>query len=159
MTDLLFKEWEIVDMVADFLEDRSGPLGLAFVGKYGEERIPTYPAVVIVPGPKSKELHATQTFQVLVQLHLYVYHADLTLTKRERSKQDLVLVANIEAELERDYGWQTDPDDTDTKRIVFGYVSDTEPGAVQPRTNKSNMVISTRMTWRAMTQRRFDNAG
>lgn len=146
---------EAVDMLSDFLESRKGGLGLEVVGKYDEKRITKYPAVIIVPGQRDKELHAQQTFQILLQANLYVYHADLTLTKRERSREDLVLVSNIEAALEEDYGWRLDPDDYDTRRLIFSYVSNIEPGAVQPRTNKSNMVISTRMTWRAMSQRRF----
>lgn len=155
MTALIDDQWKIIDMVTERLEARSGTLGLKFVGSYDEKRIPRYPAIVIVPGARDKEIHGTNTFQVVVELQLYVYHADLTLTKRERSKEDLKLVANIETELEKDYGWQINPADTSTKRIVFGYISSVEPGAIQPRTNKSNMVISTRMTWRALTQRRF----
>lgn len=155
---LLSDQWEIIDMVTHFLEEKKALLGLAFVGSYGEIRVPEYPAVVIVPGNREKTLHAQQTFNIEVQLDLYVYHADLTLTKRERSKADLKLVADIETLLESDYGWQSDPLDAATRQVIFAYVSNTDPGALQPRADKSNVIISTKMTWKALTQRRFTNA-
>ena len=146
---------EAVEMMGDFVESRSGPLGINFVGRYEESRIPKYPAVVIAPGPRDKEIHAQQTFQIALVLDLYVYHGDITLTKRERSKEDLQLVANLERELETDYEFREDPDDPATKRIIFGYVATEAPGIVQPRSNKSNLIVCTRMTWRGLTQRRF----
>lgn len=143
-------------MVADRLETKKGPLGIKFVGKYDEKRIPRYPAVVIIPTPREKELHATDTFQIVVGLDLYVYHGNLTLTKRERSKADLQLVSAIEDELESDFGWRTDPNDPNTRRVIFAYVSAEEPGNLQPRGNKSPVIVSTRVRWRALTQRRFN---
>lgn len=144
--------WELVDMMVDRLQSRSGPLGLSFVGGYDEKIVPSYPAVVVLPGGKSKTLHATHTFQVDSTLHLYVYHANLNLRKRERSKADLQLVSKIETELETDFRWLTE---TGEPRIIFGYVSAEEPGILQPRPNKSEAVISTRLTWVATSQRRF----
>lgn len=143
-------------MVVERLTDKMGPLGLSFVGVYDERRIPKYPAVVVIPGDRDKQVHATNTFQIVTELHLYVYHGDLTLTKRERSKADLMLVAEIEKELESDYEWRATPADPNSKRIIFGYVSEEKQGLLQPRANKSNVIISTRMTWRALMQRRFN---
>jgi hypothetical protein len=130
-------------------------LGIEFVGRYDEKRIPKYPAVVIVPGKRDKEIHGTQTFNIDILLYLYVYHADLTLTKRERSRADMELVAGIEALLEEDYAWQKNPLDPNTRQVVFAYIAEEEPGVLQPSSQKSNMIISTRMTWRALIQRRF----
>lgn len=155
---LISDQVDIIEMVTNFLEERKALLGLAFVGSYGEIRVPEYPAVVIVAGNRTKALHATQTFNVELSLDLYVYHADLTLTKRERSKADLRLVKDIEDILESDYGWQSDPDDESTRQVIFAYISSTEPGALQPRADKSNVIISTRMTWQALTQERFNDA-
>lgn len=149
---LLTNTWEIIDMVVGKLESRSGPLGIQYVGKYDEKRIIQYPAVVVVPGTRDKEVHATNTFQVGIELGLYVYHADLTLTKRERSKADLQLVSDIEAELELDYRWL---DEDGAPRLIFSYISNEEPGVLQTRNRKSAVVIGTKMTWRALSQRRF----
>lgn len=142
-------------MIVERLTEKSGKLGIAFVGAYDEKRVPQYPAVVVVPGDKEKVLHGENTFNVLLVVQLYVYHANLTLSKRERSREDLLLVSGIEAELEDDYGWQVDPLDTDTKRLIFGYVSSVEPGNIQPRSNKSSIIIGTRMVWRGLSQRRL----
>lgn len=155
MAQLISEIHQAMDMVVERLTRKSGLLGIEFVGAYDEKRIPKYPAVVVVPGDKEKVLHAEQTFNVLLMLQLYVYHANLTQNKRERSREDLLLVSAIEEELEADYGWQVDPLDTDTKRIIFGYISSVEPGNIQPRGNKSSMIIGTRMVWRGLSQRRL----
>jgi hypothetical protein len=144
--------WQAVDMLADRLAAQSGPLGLKFVGKYDERLIPKYPAVVVLPGPRAKTLHGTRTFQVAFQLELYIYHANLSLTKRERSKADLQLVDRIEQELETDYRWA---DETGDSSVIHGYVSSENPGVLQPRAGKSTSVICTRLTWNAISQRRF----
>lgn len=146
---------EAMDMIVARLTQKAGALGIAFVGAYDEKRVPKYPAVVVVPGDREKTLHAEQTFNILLLVELYVYHANLTLNKRERSKSDLKLVTDIEKELESDYGWQTDPNDPSTRRIIFGYISNQEPGNLQPRGGKSDLIIGTRMIWRGLTQRRL----
>lgn len=146
---LLSTTWEIVDMVAERLEKKSGPLGIKYVGTYGEKLLPSYPAVVVVPGPRAKSLHSTNTFQIAFELNLYVYHANLTLQKRERSKADLKLVAAIEEELEFDYIWR---DSNDQQTLIHSYVTGEEPGVVEM---KNSVVVCTRMTWRAISQRRF----
>jgi hypothetical protein len=65
------------------------------------------------------------------------------------------LVANIEEALEEDSGWRIDPLDANTRQLIFSYISETEAGLLQPRANKSNIVICTKMTWRGLTQRRL----
>lgn len=155
MADLINTIPQAIDMVVEKLEEKAGELGIAYVGAYDEVRIPKYPAVVIIPGDREKTLHGENTFGILLVLELYVYHANLTLSKRERSKADLKLVDDIEAVLEEDYGWQTEPLDTNTKRLIFGYISHVEPGNLQPRNRKSNLVIGTRMIWRGLSQRRL----
>ncbi len=155
MTELISTIPQAIDMVVEKLENKAGELGIAYVGTYDEIRIPKYPAVVIIPGDRNKVLHGENTFNILLVLELYVYHANLTMNKRERSRADLRLVDEIEALLEEDYGWQSDPLDTDTKRLIFGYIADIEPGNLQPRNRKSNLVIGTRMIWRGISQRRL----
>jgi len=144
--------WRMVEMVAERLNQKSGPLGLKFVGEYGEKIIPAYPAVVVVPGPRAKTLHGTHTFQVALELALYIYHADLTLRKRERSKADLQLAERVETEMESDFRWV---DEDGGARVIHGYIASEEPGLLQPDVRKSAVVICTRLTWRAISQRRF----
>lgn len=155
MAQLISEISEAMDMIVERLTQKSGVLGLEFVGAYDEKRVPKYPAVVVVPGDREKVIHGENTFNILLVVELYVYHANLTINKRERSKADLQLVTDIERELESDYGWQTNPNDTDTKRLIFGYVALHEPGNLQPRSSKSNLIIGTRMVWRGLSQRRL----
>jgi len=149
---MLDTTWEILDMVVERLESKSGPLGLKFVGKYNEKIIPNYPAVVVLPGPRVKTYHGLHTFNVLVQLDLYIYHANLSLTKRERSKADMQLVSNVEAELDSDFLWRSE---SGAPQLINAFVSNEEPGVMQPRAGKSSLVICTKLTWRATSQRRF----
>jgi hypothetical protein len=144
--------WELIDMVVARLEAQSGPLGIKFVGAYEEKLIPRFPAVVVVPGGQAKTFHGTHTFQINATLYFYIYHANLTLTKRERSKADLQLVSKLETELDSDMGWT---DETGSRRVIQGWVEQEEPGILQPRASKGDAVICTRLTWRAISQRRF----
>ena len=155
MAELISEISEAMDMMVERLTKKSGTLGLEFVGAYDEKRIPKYPAVVVVPGDREKILHGENTFNILLILQLYVYHANLTLNRRERNKADLQLVTDIEKELESDYGWQRDINDPNTRRLIFGYIASQEPGNLQPRGNKSDLIIGTRMVWRGMSQRRL----
>lgn len=148
---LITKSVDAVEMIAAHLEKNAGPLGIKYVGKFDERRIPQYPAVVVVPAGRSKVPHDTGNFKVEFEVNIYVYHADLTLTKRERSKADLQLVADIEESLEQDYGWTDD----NGRRVIFGYIADETPGVLQSRSNKSTVIISTCITWVAESRRRL----
>jgi hypothetical protein len=155
MSQLISTIPDAVDMVAAKLTQNQGQLGLNYVGAYDEKRIPKYPAVVLVPGPLNKEIHSTHTFEVIMTIDLYVYHANLTLKKRTRSKEDLKLVTDIETLLETDFQWFADPLDLETAQLIFGYVAEIRPGSIQPNANKSSLVIGTRIAWRGLSQRRF----
>jgi hypothetical protein len=149
---MISSTWQIVDMIVARLEAQSGPLGLKYVGAYDEKLIPKYPAVVVLPGPRAKQLHGTHTFQTAFQVELYIYHANLTLNKRERSKADLQLVERIETELDSDFRWI---DEDGGASLIHGYVTNENPGILQPRVGKTGSVICTRLTWNAISQRRF----
>lgn len=155
MTELIHKIHHAVDMIRERLVQEQGEIGLEYVGAYNEKRIPKYPAAIIIPGPMNKEIHATHTFEILLTADVYIYHANLTLTKRERSREELLLVAKTEEVLESDYAWLVDPDDPATSRVIFGYVAEVRPLTIQPQSNKSDMVIGTRISWRGLSQRRF----
>lgn len=144
--------WEIIDMMVERFQAKAGPLGIQYVGSYNERIIPKYPAILVVPGGKTKTLHGTHTFNVGFTVYLYIYHANFTLTKRERSKADLQLVSRVETELEVDMGWS---DNGSGRRIIQGWVEEEEPGVLQPRATKGDAVICTRLTWRCISQRRF----
>jgi hypothetical protein len=136
---------EAVNMIADTI--KGSDLGIGYVGKFDEKRLPHYPAVVVSGAPREKEVHGTHTFAVTLRCFIYVYHASLSKSHANRSEEDMILVENIEALLEEDC--------TFGGRVVFGYVESEAPGVMQPRSEKSEIVVSTRMTWMAGSQARF----
>lgn len=140
----------ITNAVYDKLFDEAGPLGLNFVGKYDEKRIPKYPSVVVSPGGRSKTLHAmgagSPTFNIEMTVALWVYHGDMTVSHATRNEEDLRLVEKIEELFEEDY--------TLGGLVIFGFIAMQEPGIVQPNTRKSELIAGTRMDWVALSQKR-----
>lgn len=137
---------EARDMVKEAIE-RSPDIELGYIGVDEEKRLPVYPAVVVSAGGKNKELHGTHTFAVTLRVLLWVYHGNMNVGHRQRSDEDLMLVEAIEKALEAD--------PTFDDRIIFGYVENEEPGVHQPRSEKSDLIIGTRMTWVGASQQMF----
>lgn len=144
--------WEVADVLIDKLKDNSGPLGINYVGSYDEKRLPRYPAVVVSPGSRTKEIAGVGKFDVAFLVDLWVYHAELTLSHAARSKKDLQLVADIETLLESDYNLK---DGNGIDQIVFGFVTNETPGIMQGNANKTEMIVCTRMQWMATSRRGF----
>src|SRR5881275_187109 len=134
-------------MITNKIELNAERLGFQFVGKNDEKLIPRYPAIIVSPGPKSKEVHATHTFNVEHRVFLWIYHAKMTETYRERSDNDIALAEAVEALLEENLEW----DD----QIIFGFVENSQPGILQPRSERSDIVVGTRLSWFGLTQKRF----
>ena len=59
---------EIADYLHELLSQNAGPLGLAYVGT-GDSLIPEYPAAIVSPGGKAKEIHTTRKFNVIARGH------------------------------------------------------------------------------------------
>lgn len=137
---------EARDAVKEALENASD-LDIGYIGVDDEKRLPQYPAVVVSASGRTKELHGTHTFAVTLRVLLWVYHAKLDVGHRQRSDEDLKLVEGIEDVLESDM--------TFGDRFIFAYVEDQQPGTLQPRSAKGDLVVGTRMTWVAASQKRF----
>lgn len=144
--ELITTAREARDAVKQALENASS-LNIGYIGVDDEMRLPQYPAVVVSAAGRTKELHGTHTFAVTLRVLLWVYHAKLDVGHRQRSDEDLMLVEGIEEVLESDM--------TFGERIIFGYVEDQQPGVMQPKSAKSELVVGTRMTWVAASQKRF----
>lgn len=144
---LSVKITEIAAAMYDLINTNAGPLGLNYVGRYDEKRLPQYPSVVISPNDKVKSLRGMSTFAVDVSLSLWVYHGDMTVPHAVRSEQDLKLVEDIEELIEQDY--------TLGGLVVFGFIATQVSGIVQPTSRKSDVIAGTRMDWVAMSQRRL----
>src|SRR5262245_31718283 len=147
----LFDTLEEATVFIKELLDVKGPaIGLKYIGYGDENLIPEYPAVVVVGGRRTKLLHATQTFNITFEVHLFVLHAELTVTHAQRTLEDLQLVTKIEAILETDYEFK---DGNGNEQVIFGFVSDEAPGIANRE--RGQAVISTRMIWDGLSQRRF----
>lgn len=144
------KTTEIANAMYDLINSNAGPLGLNYVGKYDEKRLPKYPSVVVSPNDKVKQPRAMNTFLIDVSLSLWVYHGDMTVPHTVRSEADLELVESIEELIEQDY--------TLGGLVIFGYIATEVSGIVQPTSRKSDVIAGTRMDWVAMSQRRFSVA-
>lgn len=140
---------EVADILIETLKTNAGELGIAFVGAYDEKRLPDYPAVVVVPGPRTKALPGVSFFAIDFLVDIYVYHGDMTVPHSVRNREDLLLVDAIEAVLESDY--------TLGNRVVFGFISEHAPGRFHPRGSQNQEIIAgTLMRW-VGTSRRLMN--
>jgi hypothetical protein len=141
---------DVADFIHDKLSQQAETVGIAYVGYGDTVLIPDYPACLVVPGRKAKVLHATQTFNVELECDLFVLHAVLTKDRGQRTKKDLQLVTEVEGILESDYEFK---DVNGVAQIIFGYVQEAVPGVANRA--RGQAVLSTRMTWVGLSQRRF----
>ena len=145
--ELFTRPEEVTEYFLDDLRKSANLLGLEFVGGYGERLVPAYPAVVVSAGPLDRELHGTHTYIVTLRCFLYVYHASMVMTHASRSLEDLKLATSVVDFIERD--------PTLGNKIVQGWVSSEVPGVSQINNRKTDVVVSTRLTWEGITERRF----
>jgi hypothetical protein len=141
---------DAADFIKNKLDQLAETVGVAYVGYGDENLIPNYPACLVVPGRKGKILHATQTFNVDLEVDLYILHAVLTQDHGQRTRKDLQLVTAIEGIIESDYEFK---DGNGDAQIIFGYIQDATPGVANRA--RGQAVLSTRMTWVGLSQRRF----
>lgn len=144
-TVLFTESREVATYLYELLQEAAGELGIGFVG-YGEKLRPQYPAVVVMPGAKSKQLHATHTFNVLMETTILVYHAVLSNSTVTRTKDDLELVERIENLIEQG-------EMNLNGHCIFVYVRDTLAGTVARPTGEQ--VIGSRMLIETLSQKRF----
>jgi len=136
---------EVATHLYELLQEGAGELGIAFVG-YGEKLRPQYPAVIVMPGAKVKQLHATHTFNVGLETTLLIYHAILNNSTVTRTKDDLELVEGIENLIEQG---EMNLDG----HCIFCYVREVNPGMVSRPTGEQ--VIGSRMLVETLSQARF----
>jgi hypothetical protein len=146
-TELFSRPEEVTEFFLEELRENANLLGIEFVGGYGERILPSYPAVVVNAGTLDKELHGTHTYLITIRALVYVYHAQMTITHASRSLADLQLASTVVDFLERDL--------TLGDRIINGFVVSEVPGATQVNARKSDVVVSTRLTWEGISERRF----
>jgi hypothetical protein len=138
---------DVVEYLSAKLVTEATALGIGYVGKYDERKTPRYPAVVVSAGPIDKSIHGSRTFNIEIRSFIWVYHAKATLTHAERSLADLALATSIVESLEADI--------TMGGNVIHSYIETETPGVLQPRSQKSDLVIGTRLAHWALSQKRF----
>lgn len=136
----------LVEYLAQIFEDQMSP-PFNYISKYDEKLIPDYPCLQVQPGPSSKELHGTHTFQIYLTVHMYIMHDTLTVSRRVRSLEDLQFATQVVEFLESDISLGG--------RVIDGFISDEAPAVVPPHSPKTPAMVSTRLTWVGKTQTRF----
>lgn len=135
--EVITEPQQAADYIFNLLENKKDELGLGFLG-LNERLTPKYPAVVVVPGGKAQQPHATHVFMVGLQVIINVYHSSLRDSTPDRTRKDLKLVADIENVI------HSDPQMNFGGRVVMAYVSEHMPRvAMRPQ---SEVVIGTQMT-------------
>lgn len=145
---LLTESWQVVEYINDLLSENAGELGLAYVGVSAHLNR-EYPAAIVIPNSKVKDMHATHTFNVHLLTDIAVYHARLTADRTARTIEDLELCTRIENLIEQgemNFGGT----------VIFAYVVSIIPGTlVRP---KGEQVVGSRMTIEVLSQKRFPYA-
>ena len=138
---------ELIEFLADMFEDALPTLGFEYVAKYDEKLIPKYPAIHVQAAAFDKQLHSTATFLVGMRAAIHVLHGSLALDRQTRTYEDLRLATKVVDFLEADM--------TLGEHVIHGFVESEIPGALPPRVTKGEAIISTRLNWFGISERRF----
>lgn len=142
---------ELVEFLAQLFQNST--LGFEYIAKYDEKLIPKYPAIHIQAASFDKTLHSTETFLIGMRAAIHVLHANMLQDRTTRNKEDLILATKVVEFLEADMTFFNP--DTGNGRIIQGWVEGEIPGVLPPRVTKGDAVISTRLNWMGIVQRRF----
>lgn len=133
---------EFLSYVSDLMTVNMDNFGIQYVGDGTQNLIPAYPAVDVTVGKVNRRIHATQQFEIIVDINLWIYHANLNVSHQVRTYEDLHLVTQI-VELLHSLRTGNGPNPNDTD-FVDAFVQDEDPG-IQPK--KSGAVVTTRILW------------
>lgn len=142
---LITRPEELVEFLADFIG--KSELGIEYIAKYDEKLTPKYPSVHIQAANFDKTLHSTSTFLIGMRAAIHVLHANLMQDRQTRNYEDLRLATKLVDYLESDM--------TFDDHIIYGFVESEIPGVLPPRVTKGEAIISTRLNWMGINQRRF----
>ena len=118
-----------------------------YIAKYDEKMFPKYPSLHIQAANFDKTLHSTATFLIGMRCAFHVLHADMNENRITRNYEDLRLATQVVDFLESDM--------TLGGHVIHGFVESEVPGVLPPRVTKGDAVISTRLNWMGISQRRF----
>jgi hypothetical protein len=143
--DTITRPEELIEYLAKLF--RESELGFEYIAKYDEVLIPKYPAIHIQPANFDKTLHSTNTFLIGMRAAIHVLHANMMVDRVTRNYEDLALATKVVDFLESDM--------TLGEHVIHGFVESEIAGVLPPRVTKGEAIISTRLTWFGISQRRF----
>jgi hypothetical protein len=136
---------EALDYIYGLLNTNKSALNLNSVW-YGDENFTApYPAAVCVPGGMVRDYVATRTFEILLQVSIFVLHADMSASHHTRTRQDLLYAEAIVDFLHQDY--------TLGGNVLNGWVGSETPGVTNRP--KGNAIVSTSLAWTARSRAPF----
>jgi hypothetical protein len=146
ITDLL----DLTAYLETKVDQNKGELGVEFVS-FGEERlIPSYPAILVIPGTTQREWHTTHRWRVTLTMEIWVYHAKLSESRRTRNRLDMGLVKSTRELLHNDLRLR----DTDgVPQCVSSWINLEEPAFI--RRPRGEAVVGTRMEHTTISEEVF----
>ncbi len=138
---------EVLDYIHTMLDTNKATIGTGITSVwYGDDDWGApYPAVVVAPGGIVRDYVATRTFEVLLQLVIFVIHADLSVSYKTRTRKDLLLAESVVDFLHTDY--------TLGGNVINGWVASETPGVINRA--KGNGVVSTSLAWTGRSRAPF----
>lgn len=142
---------ELVEYFAMLFKDFTPTIN--YIARYDEKLIPRYPAIHIQAASFDKTLKSTNTFLIGMRAAVHVLHASMNEDRQTRNANDLILASQIVDFLEADMALKDKI--TGDPHIIHGFVESEVPGILPPRVTKGEAVISTRLNWFGISERRF----
>jgi hypothetical protein len=145
---------DAVEVIAQILEDSTIDVEVL---KYDDSFITRYPAVQIMSGGLTKEIHGLHTWILTIRADIYVMHAQLTEDRQTRNYNDLQLATQIVNLLENQPAPGGDVSGlTLGGRIIGGWVENEKPGRMPPSgITKGKSVIGSLLSWCGTNEGRF----
>lgn len=151
-TEMFTRPEQVIEYWREHFELHKDMLGLRTIASYEATSIGEFPALSISGVRMSKDLHGIRTYLYTWRCWFYVMHNQATLDRTRRSIEDLLLASDVVRFIESNK--ELKDEDHPTKRVLFSYISDEEPGVVDPFTSGS-LIVSTRLSWVATSEGRF----
>lgn len=145
--DVISRPEDLVEFLKAFFADLHTNPEIKYIATYDEKLIPKYPALHIQAASFDKTLHSTNTFLIGMRAAIHVLHADMNQDRQTRNYVDLKLASAVVDFLETDM--------TLGQHLIQGWVESEVPGVLPPRVTKGEAIISTRLNWMGIVQRRF----
>jgi hypothetical protein len=128
---------EALDYIHDLIDTNKATIGLESVWYGDEDFAAPYPAAVVMAGGITRDYVATRTFEVILQVTIFVIHADMSVSHKIRTRQDMLFAESVVDFLHTDY--------TLGSNVINGYVASETPGVINRA--KGNGVVSTSLAW------------